>query len=48
MIRLNLFVTGGQQAFSKKYRKASTILAETTFKALFSTQKPRIYVIIEK
>ena len=38
---------GWQQAFSNKYRRLSIILTETTFKALFSIQKQRIYVIIE-
>ena len=32
------------RAFSEKYRRSSKILTETTFKALFTNQKPRIYV----
>ena len=31
----------------KKYRRSSKILTETTYKALFTTQKPRIYVPTE-
>ena len=41
-------LTGWQQAISNKYRRSSKILTETTVKALFGTQKQRIYVIIEK
>ena len=37
-------IHGWQRTFSEKYRKSSKILTETTFKALFTTQKPRIYV----
>ena len=36
-------IHGWQQAFSK-YRRMSKILTETTFKALFTTQKPRICI----
>ena len=41
-------LTGWQLAFSNKYCRSSKILTKTTFKALFSTQTLRIYVIIEK
>ena len=40
-------IHGWQRAFSEKYRRSSKILTETAFKALFTTQKPRIYVPIE-
>ena len=44
----DIHLTGWQQAFSSKYRRSSKILTETKFKPLSSTQKQRIYVIIEK
>ena len=40
-------LTTWQQAFSNKYRRSSKIHTAATFKALYTTQKPRIYVPIE-
>ena len=39
-------LNGWQQAFLNKYCPSSKILTETKNKALFTTQKPRIYVTI--
>ena len=39
-------LNGWQPAFSNKYCPSSKILTETANKALFRTQKPRIYVTI--
>ena len=47
MLMMTFILNGWQQAFSNKYRKSSKILTETTYKALFTTQKPRIYATIE-
>ena len=40
-------LNGWQQAFLNKYRRSLKILTEITYKALFTSQKPRIYVTIE-
>ena len=42
-----IYLHGWQRTFSEKYHRPSKILTETTLKALFTSQKPRIYVPIE-